>query len=286
MKQTQVIFWFLFPSCQDTSEAVHPTVSPFHYPTSSFETGLPFDRLSFLTACFYVSRIAKLLYQITHRVIIIAFVQTHTLRFSLASLRTLYRDTLQRSFGQLAIMPIRPSNRQANRHAAGFSKQTSFYAFFGPIRRVWARFFPHLMELWSWPRPWIAKTNRCLSIRRSFPRPFPRVYETPRPLSTPENDHGPYCWGKSRWRSGRSTDSRYVTQRKCHPCTCDPRLAVGRHQNDACSCAWARAAQSFSITHLKYDTYSFFFACSSVNPFKGTIAFEYIGNSRVIRIGS
>jgi hypothetical protein len=31
---------------------------------------------------------------------------------------------------------------------------------------------------------------------------------------------------------------------------------------------------------------SLFSVLSSLNPFKGTVAFEYVGNSRVIRIGS
>jgi hypothetical protein len=43
---------------------------------------------------------------------------------------------------------------------------------------------------------------------------------------------------------------------------------------------------SFPIIRLKSCICFLFFVFSSLNPFKGTIAFEYVGNSGVIRIGS
>ena len=286
MNQSQVILRFLFPSSQDAAEAIHPTVGPLHNPATSLEACLSFDSLSFLTACFYVGRIAKLLYQITHRVIIITFVQTHTLRISLAGLGTLYRNTLQSSIDQFAIMPIRSINHQTNRYAIGFSKQTSFDAFFGPIRRVWAGFFPHLMGLWSWLRPWIAKTNRCLSIRRSLPRPFPRVPGTRLRGTTLETASGLCYWNKYRSRLGHSIDNRFAAQKIFRPSPFDPTLWACRRQNGAYSYVLAVKSRFFSIIRPKSYTCSLFSGCSSLNPFKGTIAFEYIGNSGVIRIGS
>ncbi len=142
MKHSQIILRFLFPTRQDAAKPVHPAMGPLHNPTTSLEACLSFDSLSFLSACFYVGRIAKLLYQITHRVIIITFVQAHTLRISLAGFGTFYRNTIQRSFNQLAIMPIGSINGQPNRHTGCVGKQTAFNAFFGPVRRVWAGFSP------------------------------------------------------------------------------------------------------------------------------------------------
>jgi hypothetical protein len=43
MKQSQIILRFLFPSCQDAAEAVHPAMRPFHYPASSLEAGFMFN---------------------------------------------------------------------------------------------------------------------------------------------------------------------------------------------------------------------------------------------------
>jgi len=67
---------------------------------------------------------------------------------------------------------------------------------------------------------------------------------------------------------------------------CDPALSVCRRQSDACLDVLVLAARLFSIIRLKYSIYFLFFVFSSLNPFKGIIAFDYIGNLGVIRIGS
>jgi hypothetical protein len=92
----------------------------------------------------------------------------------------------------------------------------------------------------------------------------------------------------------RSTDSQFSIQKTLHPWLCDPAPAACRHRNDVYSDVLAAMAQFFPITRLKSYICSFDFAqdkflsfvFSSLNPFKGTIAFEYIGHSGVIRIGS
>jgi hypothetical protein len=45
-------------------------------------------------------------------------------------------------------------------------------------------------------------------------------------------------------------------------------------------------ARPFPIIRLKFYTDFLFFVFSSLNPFKGIIASDYIGHSGVIRIGS
>jgi len=67
---------------------------------------------------------------------------------------------------------------------------------------------------------------------------------------------------------------------------CDPALSVCRRQSDACLDVLELAARFFPIIRLKYCICFLFFVFSSLNPFKGIIAFDYIGNSGVIRIGS
>jgi hypothetical protein len=48
----------------------------------------------------------------------------------------------------------------------------------------------------------------------------------------------------------------------------------------------AAAVRFLPTIRLKSCFCSLFFVLSSLNPFKGTVAFEHVGNSRVIRIGS
>lgn len=149
MKQSQKIFRFLFPPCQDAAKTIHPAMCPLHNPTPCLETGLSFDNLYFFATRTNMSCITKLFDQISYLTVIITLIQAHALIFSLRRLRTLYWNTLNRCLSHLAVMPICSINRQANRHARCFGKQTTFNAFLCPVRRVWASFFPRRAGLLS-----------------------------------------------------------------------------------------------------------------------------------------
>ncbi len=136
MKQGQIILRFLFPSRQDAAKAVHPTVGSLHHPAASPEAGLTFDGLGFFASGFDMGRVSKLLDQIAHRIIIVAFVQAKALAGFLRGFWTFQRNTLQRVLDQLAIVSVGTVNRQANGDPVGLSQQTSFNAFFGPVRRI------------------------------------------------------------------------------------------------------------------------------------------------------
>ena len=286
MKQSQIILRLLFPTRQDAAKPVHPAMRPFHNPASSFKTGLSFNRLCLLATRTNVSRITKLFYQISYLTRIIAFIKAHALSFSFSRFRPFYRNTLYRSFYHFAIMPIGPINRQPNRYTGCFGKQTAFNTFFGPVRRVWAGFFPRQAGLLSWHHPSTAKTSQSLSVRRTLPELSPRVFEKLRQRSTLETLNGLCCWNKCQSPSERSTDSRFAVRKIYRPLPCDPALLVCHHQSDACLDALAATAQFFPITRLKSCICSLFSFFSSLNPFKGIIASEYIGHSGVIRIGS
>jgi len=286
MNQSQVILRFLFPSRQDAAEAVHPAVSSLHNPAACLETGLSFDRLSFFTTRLDVGRIAELLYQITHRVIVITFIQAHTLWMSSAGLGAFDRNTLQSRLHQLAIMPIGAINRQANRYATGFCQQTALNAFFGPICGIGAGFFPRRAGLLSSRHPWIAKTNRSLSIHHNLPKPFPIASGIRRLVSTLETVSGRCCWNKYPFHSTRSIDNRFAGRKRFRPWPCGRAPWADHHQNDGYSYALAVTALFPPITGPKSYTCLLFFAFSSLNPFKSILAFEYIGSSGVIRIGS
>jgi hypothetical protein len=284
MEQRQIILGFLFPTRQDPAKPVHPAMRPFHNPASSFKASLSFNRLCLLATRTNVSRIAKLFHQTSYLTRIIAFVKAHALTFSFSRFRPFYRNTFYRCLYHSAIMPIGSINRQPNRHAGCFGKQTAFNAFFGPVRGVWACFSPHQAGLSSWHHPSIAKTSQSLSIRRSLSEPSPRVGEKLRQRSTLETSNGLYCWNKCQSHSEHSTDTRFAAQRIFRSLLCDPALLVCHRQSDACFDALAATAQFSPITRLKSCIYSSSFP--SLKPFKGIIASEYIGHSGVIRIGS
>jgi hypothetical protein len=286
MKQSQIILRLLFPTRQDAAKPVHPAMRPFHNPASSFKAGLSFNRLCLFATRTNVSRITKLFHQISYLTRIIAFIKAHALSFSFSWFRPFYRNTLYRCFYHSAIMPIGPINRQPNRHAGCFGKQTAFNTFFGPVRRVWACFFPRPAGLSSWHHPSTAKTSQSLSIRHSLAEPVPTVSEKHRLWSTPEIASALCCWNKYQSRSRRSIDNPSAAQKEFRPWPCGRAPSACRHRNDVYLDALAAAARFFPIIRLKSCICSLFLFSSSLNPFKGIIASEHIGHSGVIRIGS
>ena len=286
MKKAKIILRFLLPSYQYTPETIHPTVSSLGDPATGFEANLMLDRLGFFTTRANMSGISKLFHQSSYLTGIISLIQTYALRLLLRRLRARHRDTLKRSLNHFAVMSIRPGNRQADRYTIGFSQQTSFNALFGPIRRVWAGFSPRQAGPCSSHRPWTAKTSQSLSTRHSSQEPSPRASEKLRLRSTPETASGLYCWNKSPFRSERSTDSRFAVQRIFRSWPCDRPPSACHLRNDVYLDALAEVVRSFAIIHPRYCICFLFFVFSFLNPFKGTVAFEYIGNSGVIRIGS
>jgi len=286
MKQSQIILRFLFPPREDTPKAVHPAMRPFHNPAASPEASFVFNRLGFFASGSNVGCISELFHQITHLARIISLIQRHTLRLLLCRFRTLYRNALYRCRNHLAVMPICSLDCQADRHTVGFRQQTSLNAFFGPIRRIWAGFFPRPAGPWSLRHPWAAKTSQYLSIRHSLPEPAPIVSERPRLWSILETGCGLCYLSKYLFRSVRSTESRCAGQKRFRPWLCDPVLVACHRRNDGYSDALAAVARLFPITGLKSYICLLSFVFSSLNPFKGIFAFEYIGRSGVFRIGS
>jgi hypothetical protein len=286
MKKTEIILRFLLPPYQYTPETIHPTVRPLRNPATSLETGFFFNRLCFFATRTNMSGITKLFYQSSYLTGIISLIQTHALRFGLRRLWARHRDTLKRGLNHFAVVLIRPGNRQANRYTRCFGQQASFNAFFGPIRRVWAGFFPRPVGPCSSRRPLTAKTSQYLSTRHSLAGPSPRVSERLRQRSTAETVNGLYCWSKCRSGLARSTDSRFAIQKRFHPWLSDPAPVACRHRNDAYWDASAAVVRFSPIIRLIPCICFLFFVSPSLNPFKGTVAFEYIGYSGIIRIGS
>ena len=286
MKQSQIIFRFLFPSRQYAAKAAHPAMCSLYNPATSLKTSFMFNRLCFFATRTNMSGITKFFYQISYLTRIITFIKTHSLFFSFSRPWSFYRNTFYGSFCHFAIMSISTINRQANRYSKTFCKQTAFNPLFSPVRRVWAGFFPHRVGLWSSRHPSIAMTSQYLSIHHNLSELFSKVSEKLRPLSIPEIVNERCCWNKYRFHSKHSIDSQFAIRKGFHPLLCDPALSVCHRQIGACLDALVSKARFFPIIRLKSCIDFSFSVFSSLNPFKGTIAFEYIGHSEVIRIGS
>ena len=286
MKKAKIILRFLLPSYQYAPETIHPTVRPLGHPTTGLEANLTLDRLGFFTRRANMSGISKLFHQGSYLTRIIRLIQTHALWFLRRRLRANHGNTLQRGFNHFAVVPVRPGNRQTNRDTVRFRQQTALNAPFGPIRRIGTGFFPRPAGLCSSRHPWTAKTSQSLSLRHTHEAPSPRVSEKRRLASIPEIVNARCYSNKYLSRSEHSIDSRFAIQRRCRPWPCGLGLSAGLRQNDAYWDASVSKARFFPIVRLKSCICFLFFVFSSLIPFRGTIASEYIGHQRVIRIGS
>lgn len=286
MKQRQIIFRLLFPTRQYAAEAIHPAMCPLYNPAASLEADLMLNGLCLLATRTNMSSIAKRFHQVSYLTRIITFIKAHTMFFPFSRLWPFHWNTFYSRLRHFTIMPVGSINRQANRHSRTFGKQTAFNAFFSSVSRVWAGFSPRQAGLWSWRHPSIAMTSQFLSIHHNLSMPSSRVSEKLRLLPIPEIANEPYCWNKYSFHSMHSIDSRFAVRREYRPSLCDPALSACRRQNDAYSDASVSMAQFFPIIRLKSCICFLFSFFSSLNPFKGIIASEYIGYSGVIRIGS
>ena len=286
MKQSQIIFRFLFPTRQYAAKAVHPAMCPLYNPAASLEADLMLNGLCLLATRANMSSIAKRFHQVSYLTRIVTFIKTHALFFPFSRFWSFHWNTFYSHFRHFAIMSISTINRQANRYTRAFGKQAAFNASFSPVRRVWAGFFPRQAGLLSWRHPSIAMTSQSLSIHHNLSMPSSRVSEKLRLLSTPESVNEPYYWNKYLSHSMRSTGSRYAIRKISRQLLYDPVLSACRRRNDGYLDVLAATVQFFPITRLKSCIGSLFSFFSSLNPFKGIIASEYIGYSGVIRIGS
>jgi len=121
---------------------IHPTLRPLGEPATGYEANLALDRLGFFTTqanvcCIRKLLLPKLVPHHNHKLY-----PNTCLAVPLQSAVGEPPGYSKRSFNHFAVMSIHPGNRQANRYTLGFSQQTSFNALFGPIRGIWAGFFP------------------------------------------------------------------------------------------------------------------------------------------------
>lgn len=248
MKQAQIILRFLFPTNQDSTETVHPTVGAFNYPTTGFESRFPLDRLCLFPTRANVRRISELLRQIANFIIVISLIQTQSLRRSFCWLWPFYRNACQRRLYQFHVMTIGSIQHQSNRNPSPFTQKTAFNASFGSIRRVCPAFFPRLKALCSSFHPSIARTSQSLSSRHTPSAPRPKAFQKLLLFAIPENAGALWNYCTDLWHSRRSTGNQFATQTRSQsshgdypPEACDIPEDEASHK--------VRRARSFAKVH-------------------------------------
>lgn len=266
MKQGQIIHRFLLPADQNPPEAIHPAMGTLDHPSPGFKSRAALDGLSLLSASTDMRRISKLVDQISHVIVVVAFIQAQTLGRTIRRLWARNRNAFQGFFHHPHVMAVGPINSQTHRNTGGFTQHASFYAAFGSVRRIWPGFFPRPAGLWSWRHPSTVTTSSGLSVHRTPATPVSIISETRPCLSTPENGNEPLSCCKFPYRSMRSTGFPSVKRKRFRSLPLDHSRAAVRPQTGAYSYVSA-AASRFSPTFcLKPNTEPLmFFSSVSLN---------------------
>lgn len=244
-------FWGFFSADEEATKAVHPTVRAFHHPAAGAEARFSFERDCFFTPGADVGGEAKLGHDVTHVLVVIAFVQTPPLGGFGGGFGARHPHAFQGFAGQLQVMSVGTGHRQAHRHAVPLGQQAALDSGLAAIRRMGTGFFPRRAGPWSSPRPSAARPRRSLATRQTARCPLARGPETPPLPPPPGTDRAPLNARLIRSDPGLAMGSPCAARRRWQPRRLDPVDGDARRQNDACSLAPAAAVPTPPIRHLK-----------------------------------
>src|SRR5215471_7868032 len=125
------MLWLFVPAYQDAPKTVHPRMRPLYHPAACLLARLLLDRLGFLAPRPNMRGEPKLLQDIAHFLIIVAFVEAHALRLRHRWLRALDDHTVERGPHQFHVMPVGAIDHQPNGDAVPLSQQTALDPAFG-----------------------------------------------------------------------------------------------------------------------------------------------------------
>lgn len=129
MEHGEVGVGAFLPADEDAAEAVEPGVGAFDDPAAGAEAGLALERVRFFAAATDVGGEAKLLRELAHLVVVVAAVETETLRRLGCRLGSLDRDRLERGAGELEVVQVRARRRDRERDALALGEERSFRPF-------------------------------------------------------------------------------------------------------------------------------------------------------------
>src|SRR5262245_23436436 len=288
MQKGQIVFRLFVPTYQDAPKAVQPRMSPLDDPAPSLLARVVFERLRFRATRPNMGREPKLLQDIAHFLIVIAFVEAQALGVRLRGRRAFGDEAVERSPDQFHVMPVGARHCQPNGHPVALGQQAALDPAFGAIGGIRAGFFPPQVVPWSWHHPCSASPTRCPGARQTGPRPLARVSRRRPQRPTPDTGHGPWIWHITRSDSGPPTGSRCGARKKWHRHSGDPVRADGHRQSGGYSLVRGAAVRARSTAHRKYGTpwSSGCWGCESVCVWLVVVVSSYPRVYQVIRIGS
>lgn len=249
MQHSFVILGFLFPSDQDSPEAIHPTVRPLTDPATSLEPRGFLQQPLFFSPRADVSGKPKLFQQIANLTVVVTLVQAHTLLRAARRSRPRDRNRLNRFAQQFEVVDVGSGDRQTDRHACGIRQQAALGAAFGPVCGVRTGFSPRPRGPWSSRRRRSASASRDASTRRIPSTPGTTYARRDRRPPTPEIDRGRSKTDRYRSRSVHSIGSRFEVQTGCRSNKRGRVYAADPRRRDGCLLAPAAAVRPSPTVH-------------------------------------
>lgn len=131
MQYRQIGVITLFPANQKPTKSLQPAMGTLHYPASSLETCLLPDRSGFFATTADVRRKAKRLDQCSNLVVVIAFIQAHSLRSAFRGRRPSGRKGFECWTCQLHVMTVGPVDGYGQRNAPGIAQKAALDTLLG-----------------------------------------------------------------------------------------------------------------------------------------------------------
>lgn len=221
MRQSDIIFCFFFPANQNPSKAVQPTVGSLNNPVSGLLFGVCSQLFCFITTCFYMRSIAKLLNKLPHLIEIIFLIKTQMLTVIRSCFRALHKNAGDRCPRQFHIVLVCAFNGKPKGNACPIAQHRPLYPCFTPVGGVFSCFFSRPWVLGSWLRPWISISSQYHADHHRQAVRFPKTAETPRCTPTLEIVHVLLNQSTCRWRQGLSIGNRFLAQAEYRSLRCD-----------------------------------------------------------------
>src|SRR4051794_31469144 len=189
---------------------------PLYDPSSSTIAGQRAASFAFLPPRFDVGRVSPVRDQLTHVVVVVAFVGAEVLGSRCSGNGALDGHAVERGFKQPLVVRVGRFAGDPVRDARAVGQDRSFHARLRSIGRIWTGFFPRPAALWSSPRRCSGSPTECPSNRRTPRATCATAGETRRAWSTAENNDASCCRNRTP-AVQPSTGSLSVARRRCRP---------------------------------------------------------------------
>ena len=240
MEHGQIVFRLFGPAREQVAEPIEPRVRALDDPTPGFLTCL-FSPGFFPTGS-NVGRVAQLGHYFPHLGVVVARVQAQVLVLAgrpvgVAGGLGGRRQTAQRAFGQLHVVPVSPVEHQPHRDAPRLGQQAALDAAFAAVRGVGPGFFPRPTVPCAANRRGPSRQSLARLSRRSLVKPRPKGAQKGPPAPTPGTDCVRLSPCTSPSHPGLSTGNPCAAQRRWRSAPAGQQCAAG---GGPAGGAWAR----------------------------------------------